>query len=285
VISSTTQPNTLRDYLYRTKHLSAHLNAEVVLAEEARDLYRSTKYRDLISFEEDIARIASLVLVIPESPGSLAELGAFATNEIIRHTLCVIMQERFANDESFIRLGPIENISQNQGRDFVGFYPWRINDASYRISVRSISPHYRAVVDFINTHLDRVPASSLFYRTKELVLFFLIYWIINILVAVSSSVLKDCVLTLIPDAHPDDISNKLYSLIIAKWITKYSYSHKDYYYALFDDDPLNYSYKPGVREKDSLRRKADIREAMGAIEQVPAYVLSKAIADRRSPAK
>jgi hypothetical protein len=76
VISATAQPNTLRDYLYRTKHLSAHLNAEVVLAEEARDLYRSTKYRDLISFEEDIARMASLVLVIPESPGSLAELGA-----------------------------------------------------------------------------------------------------------------------------------------------------------------------------------------------------------------
>jgi hypothetical protein len=190
IISSTTQPNTLRDYLYRTRHLSAHLNAKVVLAEEARDLYRSTKYRDLISFEEDIARIASLVLVIPESPGSLAELGAFATNEVIRQTLCVIMQERFANDESFIRLGPVENIIQNQGRDFVGFYPWRVNDTSYRISVRSISPHYRAVVDFINNHLNRVPASTLFHRTKELILFFIIYWIINILVAVSSSVLK-----------------------------------------------------------------------------------------------
>jgi hypothetical protein len=78
-------------------------------------------------------------------------------------------------------------------------------------------------------------------------------------------------------------SHKIYSLIIAKWITKYSYSHKDYYYALFDNDPVNYSYKTGIREKDSLRRKADIREAMGAIEQVPAYVLSKAIGDRRSP--
>jgi hypothetical protein len=175
--------------------------------------------------------------VIPESPGSLAELGAFATNEIIRRTLCVIMQERFANDESFIRLGPIENIIQNQGRDFVGFYPWRVNDVSYRISVRSISPHYQAVVEFINNHLDRVPASSPFHRTKELILFFLIYWIINILVAVSSSVRKDCISTLLPEAHPDDISNKLYSLMIAKWIKKYSYSHKDYYYALFDNDP------------------------------------------------
>jgi hypothetical protein len=236
-------------------------------------------------FEEDIARIASLVLVIPESPGSLAELGAFATNEIIRQTLCVIMQERFANDESFIRLGPIENIIQNQGRDFVGFYPWRVNDTSYRISVRSISPHYRAVVDFINTHLDRVAASTQFHRTKELILFFLVYWIINILVAVSSSVVKDCVLSLLPNAHPDDISNKVYSLIIAKWIKKYSYSHKDYYYALFDNDPLNYSYKTGVRERDSLRRKADVREAMRAIERVPAYVLSKAIGDRRFPVK
>ena len=112
VITPNTAPSTLRDYLYRTKNLSTDLNGDVVLAETARDLFRSTKYRDLISFEEDIARLASLVIVIPESPGSLAELGAFATNEIIQQALCVIVQERFAHDESFIRLGPIEqNIS------------------------------------------------------------------------------------------------------------------------------------------------------------------------------
>jgi len=279
VISQNSPSNTLRDYLYRTRHLSTHLKADVVLAEEARDLYRSTKYRDLISFEEDIARIASLVLVIPESPGSLAELGAFASNAIIRQALCVIVQERYASDESFIRLGPIEYIIQNQGRDFVGFYPWRID--SPRILSRSMSPHYNELVDFINVHLDRLPASVPFDRTHELQLFYLIYWIVNILVAISASVLKDCVSYLLPDAKPDDITNKIYSLMIAGWLKRYSYSRKDYYYATVDRDPFNYGYKPGIRERDSIRRKSDIRERMRAVEQVPPYVLSKAAGDRR----
>jgi hypothetical protein len=56
-----------------------------VLAEDAFRLFRDSDYSDLISFEEDLARIASVVLVIAESAGSLAELGAFASNDTIRH--------------------------------------------------------------------------------------------------------------------------------------------------------------------------------------------------------
>jgi hypothetical protein len=90
---------------------------------------------------------------------------------------------------------------------------------------------------------------------------------------------------LLPDAQPDDISNKIYSLMIAGWLKKYSYSRKDYYYATVDDDPFNYSYRAGIRERDSLRRKSDIREGMKAVEQVPPYVLGKAAGDRRPSAK
>jgi hypothetical protein len=99
--------------------------------------------------------------------------------------------------------------------------------------------------------------------------------------AVSSSVLRDCVLSLLPDAHPDDIANKLYCLVIAGWLKKFAYSHKDYYYATVDTDPFDYSYKPGVRVRDSLRRKLAIREGMKGIEEVPPYVLNKAAGDRR----
>jgi hypothetical protein len=200
--------------LYRTKHFANKLNAEIVLAETARDLYRATQYKDLISFEEDIARIASLVLVIPESPGSLAELGAFAANDIIRRALRVIMQQRFENDESFIRFGPIELLIKRHGRDFVGFYPWRV-DATPRI--RAISPHYKSVVEFINHHLDRIPASTA-YKIAGLEVFYVTYWVTNILMAVSSSVLTNCVLSLLPDADADDIINKLYCLVIAGWL-------------------------------------------------------------------
>jgi len=68
----------LRHYLLDHRKLGRHLHAQVILAEKANQLYRDTSYPDLISFEEDIARISSLVLIIAESPGSVAELGVFA---------------------------------------------------------------------------------------------------------------------------------------------------------------------------------------------------------------
>jgi hypothetical protein len=219
--------------------------------------------------------------VIPESPGSLAELGAFATNDIIRRALRVIIQQRFENDESFIRFGPIEHIIKRHGRDFVGFYPWRVDHTP---RIRSIAPHYKAVVDFINEHLDRIPVSTPF-QIAGLEVFYITYWITNILMAVSSSVLKDCVLSLLPDARADDIFNKLYCLVIAGWLKKFAYSHKDYYYATVDIDPFDYRFKPGVGVRDSLRRKLAIREAMKDIELVPPYVLNKAAGDRKPPAR
>jgi hypothetical protein len=67
----------LRDYLFRVKQIATKY--DIVLAEKATQLFRDSEYDDLISFEEDVARIAAVVLVIAESPGSLAELGAFTS--------------------------------------------------------------------------------------------------------------------------------------------------------------------------------------------------------------
>jgi hypothetical protein len=176
----------LRDYLYRIKKLQRRLNADVVLAETATTLYRDSKYNDLISFEEDIARIASIVLVIPESAGSLAELGAFATNDTIRHALRVVVQDKYANDESFIRFGPITRI-MNYRRDFVGFYTWTLNNSQ---NVVISSPNYKEVFKFINNHIDKIPGSITFPKTPDTKLFCIIYWIIYILNVVPEPLLR-----------------------------------------------------------------------------------------------
>jgi hypothetical protein len=67
----------LRHYLLQDKQIGKKIDAEIILAEQANQLYRDTSYYDLITFEEDIARISAMVLLIAESPGSLAELEHF----------------------------------------------------------------------------------------------------------------------------------------------------------------------------------------------------------------
>jgi hypothetical protein len=162
---SAPRPASLRDYLYRTKELKKRVRADIILAEKAIQLYRDTAYTDSISFEEDIATISSVVLVIAESAGSLAELGAFSTNPTIRKTLRIIVQGKYSAAESFIRFGPIERIIQSGRREFVGFYPWRVT-RSGRFVKTSARLHYTEIRKFIKSHLDAIPATEQ-YRSHD----------------------------------------------------------------------------------------------------------------------
>lgn len=260
----------LRDYLYRVHSIQKKLDGKIVLAEKANQLYRETTYGDLISFEEDVARIAAVVLVIAESPGSLAELGAFATNHTISRTLRIVMQEKFANIESFIRFGPVERIKKAD-RGFVGFYPWQL-DGKGQIIIKTAKPHVPYIIEFINEHTKATSATVAFRNLGDSKQFFVFYWVVYLSVAVSLGVLFQYLSRIYPQLEISDLRNRLYCLELAGWISKISYSGKDYYFALSDDDPFDYSFKSNVRQKDTLRRKTIVAASMKKIEMPPTHV-------------
>jgi hypothetical protein len=262
----------LRDYICRTRPL--RLKHEVILAEQATQLYRDTSYPDLISFEEDIARIAAIVLVTAESAGALAELGAFASNETIRPALRILLQERFDRAESFVRFGPVERIRKTD-RARVGVFPWETHrDGS--LIVKSASPHYREIKTFIRSQLDAVPISTTFTQLEAAQLFYVIYWVVYVSFAVSTGALERYVRLLIPAASEKETRNKIFCMQIAGWIEKIAYSGKDYYCTKYDEDPFHYAFKKGVANTDSFRRKMDLRLALEAAEALPKHVRNKA---------
>jgi hypothetical protein len=250
------------------------------LAERAIQLYRDTNYSDLISFEEDIAAISSVVLVIAESGGSLAELGAFSTNPTVRKSLRVITQQKYAKAESFIRYGPIERVIKSGQRNFVGYYPWRVTKAG-RFVKASARLHYTEIRKFITDHLDAVPASELFRLHVERQVFYVIYWIIYLSLAVSVSDLYSYIASLIPTIQTPEIRNKLYCMELAGWICRTSYSGKDYFYVLHEQDPFDYAFLPSVADRDSVRRKFIVAEALSKVNVVPGHVRKSASDARR----
>jgi hypothetical protein len=201
----------LRDYLYRVRRLSSRFN--IVLAERANQLYRDSHYGDLISFEEDIARIASVVLVIAESPGSLAELGAFTANDTIQKSLRVVIQQHYDVGESFVRYGPIERIKKAK-RANLGVYPWR-SHSNGTLNISSTRPHYGPIVSFVGDHFNAVPSSTTYERLGEAQLFYVIYWIIHLCLAVSAPTLNEYVRLCVPGTSNEVIRNKLYCMKLA----------------------------------------------------------------------
>jgi hypothetical protein len=260
----------MRHYLLRERKIGKRLRADVVLAEKANQLYRDSGYTDLITFEEDIARISALVLVIAESAGSLAELGAFGANPTIRNSLAVLMQDKYANEESFVRFGPVQRI-KNDDPARVGFFPWRTNGKSHVVkgSARSL---VRDITTFINNWIDKTPSAPLYRNIEDIQIFFILYWIIYLSTAVSLQKLTDLYGSIMPPVDSSVIKSKLYCMKLAGWIGSFMYSSVEYYHTHSDVDPFKYYFKPGVLDNNGTRRRLDVTTALKDSLSIPRNV-------------
>ena len=273
----------VRDYIYRIKQAEKRLNATIIRAEIAQQLYRDTTYKDLISFEEDIARIASIVLVISESPGSLAELGAFASEPVIRETLRIIISEAHNGAESFVRYGPIKRV-ENIDREYVGIFPWRIKKSTGHVVKASIAPHFQAIVRFMKEHTEAVPATFSYASLPlEKAKFFDILWIISLLEAAPPGPLYDAVRLIHNDMTDPQIKNSLYALQVCRWIDTFSYSGRDYFYLPENHDPYHYAFVPGQRLRDVPAKKLEIATEFRGAARIGKEVLRR-LQDKRSGA-
>lgn len=72
------------------------------------ELLYSSNSADLLSLENLLADSVDAVVVIPESAGSFAELGAFANNDKLRSKMICVVDMKYRRDKSFINQGPIK---------------------------------------------------------------------------------------------------------------------------------------------------------------------------------
>lgn len=265
------KPRSLRQYLLKTKNISKKLKAKIVLAEEANQLYRDTEFSDLISFEEEIAVISSVVLVIAESAGSLAELGAFATSDHIRPALSVIMRSDYYEQNSFVRYGPVEKLrQQDEGR--VGAFPWRTT-ASDTLITSSLRGHLRPITSFINSQITSFPDEFLYRNSDRYQPFIIILWVLHLARAVSITEVEAYINNIGISISRRDLKNKLYCLKLAGWISDYTYGNKTYWYPKLDIDPISrYAYQAGTPSRDTTRRKLTVTTDIKRDLKVPAHV-------------
>ncbi len=99
-------------------------NRKVVLAEDALETYENSD-TDLLELETYYAALVSTIPIICESPGSIAELGAFVGNVHIRGKVCIIIKKQYysgKNNKSFIRQGLIKSYEKHVSKDGSGIY-------------------------------------------------------------------------------------------------------------------------------------------------------------------
>lgn len=76
-------------------------------------LWGGKQGRNLLDLEELLAKSVHSVVILLESPGAIAELGAFANHKQLQDHLVVVVEKRFRKDRSFIALGPVKYLKED----------------------------------------------------------------------------------------------------------------------------------------------------------------------------
>lgn len=70
------------------------------------DLLAGQGQHSLLALENILANSVDAIVLLPESPGSFAELGAFSSNPQLVNKLICVVNQRYKNKRSFLNYGP-----------------------------------------------------------------------------------------------------------------------------------------------------------------------------------
>jgi len=117
--------NTMRGKL--AKELTSFWNSylyDIIYPEDIFDeLMYGYKAKDLLSLENILAESVDALVIVPESPGSFSELGAFANDEKLRDKIVCVQDEQYRKKKSFINDGPIRLIKKSQNGEVIFVSP------------------------------------------------------------------------------------------------------------------------------------------------------------------
>ena len=131
-----------------------HTAFEIFRPEEIPSWHHDAVFKDLMSFELELASICSLVVIILESEGALVELGAFSQLPELSEKIVAICPNQFINAASFINFGILRFISQKNSTN-VKSYPWEPTKPA-DISQEVVGD----VATDIQQELDKLPQSQ-----------------------------------------------------------------------------------------------------------------------------
>lgn len=106
------RPTSLRDAIYRSLASDRAIEERIRLAEHYKDWSADGVYADLIEFERHLAELSSVIVLVLESPGAIAELGLFASSQQFSEKLLLFVASSHYGDTSFIRLGPVKYLEE-----------------------------------------------------------------------------------------------------------------------------------------------------------------------------
>ena len=227
-------PNTFRfHYMNYCDDHQPEFFPYLILAERFIDYLSGSKYTDLLTFEDEIAQISSLIVIFLESPGSLVELGLFCNAPNINKKLLVVAPfNHVKGNSSFISLGPLTYLKNNMGAGSVLTYKFP-EELGYDASNLQIL--HEDIVDRLGNILDK---KEKFKIDNSGHVSFLIHDIIQVTQPVKLHEIIAALNAVGINKEESSIRRYLYLLECSYLIKTINLYDSDYYYSINNDNKI-----------------------------------------------
>lgn len=241
-------------YIKHVEENNPELKTKFILAEAINDWYDENIYKDLLSFERDLASLSSLTVLFVESAGSIAELGAFSLLEPINKSLFAIIESDKSAERSFINLGPVRYI-KNIREGSIHFYKWEIVTPKNGREIFFLSEDAIDLTERILNFHKSLPKELSFVPKNVGHVILFIADVINVLIISKLSEIQIILKSLGIPLKERILNRYVYILQKLGLVKKVSYSNNDYFVACKDTSYIRYSFQPqtSLRDMDKWR--------------------------------
>lgn len=253
-------PKSLRDVIYREIiSFRPNLAPKVLLAEDVFDKFSQSPYEDLLTFEKDLAGFCSLTVIIAESAGSIAELGAFSALSDVSEKVFVVIDDHHYEQKSFIRRGPIEYIKKRDNSK-VYAHKWLRGNGIGPLDARFVDIFREDLIDEIEKQIQSAPSTMALKRTIGGHLMFCILGLLEICSVAKFKEIQQFLIDIGADIQRKELLRYLGMLNCLGFLIEKRVGNNDYYYSSRQDTSMRWAYNKAARFRDGIRWSHEFRE-------------------------
>ena len=257
-----------RDFFNRYLRKNKPTLAERVrLAEEVSNWYhKDDAFPDLLELEHYLAHLASVTVLFVESPGSIAELSAFAMSDNLRPKTLAILNSSLDLRTSFIKDGPVRKL-QNAGKGLVHYFPWNPDRLNANVTKKEFGEISAYLSGVLETRDEAYPQQVAFDRERDDHTLLMVADFVRMAGAASQSDIATCLVEVGCTRASDNLGRHLSVLQSVGLIEKEPRADQTFYVRLSSRPLIRYRFEDSAVLKDRQRIQTAIRQALDPLKK------------------
>jgi len=266
-----------RDYFNRYVNANdAKLAERVKLAETINDWFDQNTFSDLLELEAYLADLSDLIILFVESAGSIAELGAFATSDILHPKTLAVLNSVHARERTFIADGPVRRI-KTVDEAMILRYEWNDQNLADTATLTEFEDMSKDLVQLLVKRATESARVRKLDVTSHGHIMLLIADLVELIGITIATELIECLSEWGIPVDRLRLQKYVYLLKHLHLITTQSNASQTYYLSKASAGFIHYAFIPNTVARDRARIKSLIRQALTSRDERRTRILQRHI--------